>query len=227
MGNVPFTVYDALGYLSAGAIVLVAATIAIIGELATDLTLPTAIAVGVGSYMAGHLVSSIASWLLDRVMFNEIWGMGRPERILFGSKTNTFPWKALFRRYHHPLPESIQRRVMNRANEAGIDEEGLLLHCEAVVHGHDRFGPRVDRLEMMTIFLRNSAMAFVGAAAILALAPDEHAIELQTARGGTASLSPDLLAGLSFLAAVILLFRYVFVAGAWRRKLFVLYAEAD
>lgn len=60
MGNVPFTVYDALGYLSAGAILLTAATIAVVGELPTERTIATAVAIAVGSYLVGHIVSSLS-----------------------------------------------------------------------------------------------------------------------------------------------------------------------
>lgn len=57
------------------------------------------------------------------------------------------------------------------------------------------------------------------------LGPTEQTIE--TARGGTTTLTPDLLAVLCLLAALILLFRYVQLFAEWRRRIFVLYAEAD
>jgi hypothetical protein len=103
----------------------------------------------------------------------------------------------------------------------------MLAHCEAVVQRHANFGPRIDRYEMLTTFLRNSSAAFAMAAVLLLLAPAEHAIELETARGATTTLSLDLLAVLCLLAALVLLFRYVQLFAEWRRRIFVLYAEAD
>jgi hypothetical protein len=227
MDNVPFSVYDALGYLSAGAILLVASAIAVVGEVPTEQTLATVIGIGVASYIIGHIISTVSAWSLDRVLFNQTWGMGRPEQVLFGEKVNSFPWKAVFRRYHQPLPESIRRRVLERAKSEGVEDSALLAHCEAVVQRHDSFGPRIDRFEVLTIFLRNSSTAFAMAAVVLALAPPENAVELETAREGTVSLAPDLMALLSLLASIVLFFRYVKLAAEWRGRVFVLYAEAD
>lgn len=194
MGNVPFTVYDALGYLTAGAILLVAATITLVGELPTEQTLVTGIAAGMASYIVGHILSSLSSWSLDEVMFNDSWGLGRPEKVLFGEKVSSFPWKLIFRRYYRALPEAIQDRVLERAASEGITKakgelypRGLIEHSKAVVQRHQSFGPRIDRYEMLTIFLRNNSAAFAAAAVILLLAPAEHAIELETGRGATTS----------------------------------------
>ena len=228
MDNVPFSVYDALGYLSAGAILLVAVTIAVVGEIPTEQTLATAIGIGIASYIIGHIVSTLSAWSLDRVLFNQSWGMARPERVLLGEESvGSFPWKALFRGYHQPLPESIRSRVLERAKSEGIEDPGLLPHCEAVVQGHSSYGPRIDRFEMLTIFLRNSSTAFALAALVMALAPAENAVELETARRATVSVAPDLMALLSAIASVVLLFRYVKLSVEWRRRLFILYAEID
>jgi hypothetical protein len=234
VGNVPFTVYDALGYLSAGAILLTAATIALVGELPTEQTLATAVGIAIASYIVGHIISSLAVWALDRGLFGDGWGMGRPEKVLFGENVASAPWRVIFRRYYQALPDPIKQRVMDKAEAeslAGLDKEhyssGLLAHCEAVVQRHPNFAPRIDRYEMLTTFLRNSSTAFALAAIVLFLAPAEHAIRLETARGGTTTLTPDLLAGLSLLAAGVLLFRYVQLFAEWRRRIFVLYAEAD
>ncbi len=55
MGNVPFTITDALGYVAAGLILMVAATIAVLGELPTEVSIVTGIGIGVGAYVVGHL----------------------------------------------------------------------------------------------------------------------------------------------------------------------------
>ena len=125
MGNVPFTVYDALGYLSAGAILLTAATIALIGELPTEQTLATAVAIAIASYIAGHIISSLSSWALDRWLFSDRWGMGRPEKVLFGEKVDSFPWRAIFRQYYRALPEVIQKRVIDKPGAESMEGFGL------------------------------------------------------------------------------------------------------
>jgi hypothetical protein len=234
VGQVPFSIYDALGYLSAGSILLAAATIALIGELPSEVSLVAGIAIAIAAYIVGHIVASISSWAFDRILLNHRWGMGLPERVLFGQRGSRSLWRVLFRRYYQALPEPVQKRVLDRAeSEPAVDTDGegypagLLQHCEAVVQGHQTYGPRVDRYETLTAFLRNSCAAFAGAAVILALAPEEHAIELQAARGGPAILSTDLLALLSLLASVVLLFRYVQMFAEWRREVFILYAEMD
>lgn len=234
MGNVPFTVYDALGYLSAGAILLVAFTIAMLGELPTEVTLVAGIAIGIAAYVIGHVIASVSGWWLDRAMFSDGVGMGRPEKVLFGEPVDSFPWNRVFRNYYQSLPDPIRERVLEKARAQGIIEgktegypEGLLEHCEAVVQAHDSFGPRIDRYEMLTTFLRNTSSAFVGAAIILMMAPGRNGIDLGTASGGSATLHTRLLAILSLVAAVILLFRYVQIFAEWRRRIFVLYGEVE
>jgi hypothetical protein len=54
-----------------------------------------------------------------------------------------------------------------------------------------------------------------------------NAVDLETAKGGTVSLAPDLMALLSLVASVVLLFRYVKLSVDWRRRLFILYTEID
>jgi hypothetical protein len=173
-------------------------------------------------------------WALDRVLFNDGWGMGRPEKVLFAEKVDSLPWRVIFRQYYQSLPDPIRQRVIDKAGAESLEglqeghySSGLLAHCEAVVQRHANFGPRIDRYEMLTTFLRNSSAAFAMAALLLLLAPARHAIELETARGATTTLTPDLLAVLCLLAALILLFRYVQLFAEWRRRIFVLYAEAD
>lgn len=234
MGNVPFTVYDALGYLSAGAILMVAFTIAMLGELPTEVTLVAGIAIGIAAYVIGHVIASISGWWLDRALFSDGLGMGRPEKVLFGEPVDSFPWKSVFRNYYQSLPDPIRDRVLEKARSEGVVSgkekgypEGLLEHCEAVVQNDQSFGPRADRYEMLTTFLRNTSSAFVGAAVILALAPTSNGINLETASGGTATLHTRMLAALSMVAAVVLLFRYVQLFAEWRRRIFVLYAETE
>lgn len=234
MSQVPFSIYDALGYLSAGAILLAAATIALIGEVPTEVSLGAGIAIGVAAYIVGHIISSISTWAFDRILLNDRWGIGMPEKVLFGRRAERFPWKVLFRRYYEVLPEPVQRRVLDRVESEPVVETngqgypvGLLEHCEAVVQRHETYGPRIDRYETLTAFLRNSCAAFAAAALILALAPEEHAIELQAARGGPTILGTDLLALLCLLASLVLLFRYVQLFAEWRREVFILYAEMD
>lgn len=233
MENVPFTITDAPGYVTAGLIVLVAATITILGELPTEVTLVSGIAIGVGAYVVGHCISGVSTWALDRVVFNDRWGLGRPENVLLGDLTaGTAPrtWRKLFGNYYSPLPALIEERVKSKAKSKGIAEDdpaALLTHCEAVVQGHQRYSSRVDRYETLTTFLRNSAMAFVAAAALLLLAPASHYLELETARGGPIVLSSKLLALLAALGAGLLFFRYVAMFLRWRREIFRLYAEAD
>lgn len=129
-------------------------------------------------------------------MFNDGWGMGRPEKVLFGEKVDSFPWRVIFRQYYRALPDPIRLRVIDKASAESL--EGL-----------------------------EGAAAFAMAGLLLLLGPAEHAMELVTARGATTTLTPDLLAVLCLLAALILLFRYVQLFAEWRRRIFVLYAEAD
>lgn len=213
---------------------LVAFTIAFLGELPTEVTLVAGIAIGIASYVIGHVIASVSGWWLDRALFSDGLGMGRPEKVLFGEPVDSFPWRTIFRNYYQALPDPILDRVLEKARSEGIVDgkpdgypDGLLEHCEAVVQGHRDFSPRIDRYEMLTTFLRNTFAAFVGAAVVLVLAPSRNGIDLQTASGGTATLPTKVLVGVSLLAALILLFRYVQLFSEWRRRIFILYGEVD
>ncbi len=236
MSNLSFNVYDILGYTAAGAIVLVAATLSLLGELPTAIEVIPGIAVGLAAYVTGHVVSSV-SFPVERFLFSDRWGLGRPERVLFRERTShnaPFPWKVLFRRYYEPLPEPLQTRVVERASSAGLESvkdekysSGLLGHCEAVVQAHELYRSRIDRYELLAAFLRNSCVAFVLASVLLFLAPDARDLQLEAARGATTTLAIDWLALLCLGAAVVLLYRYVQMFMLWRREIFRLYAEAD
>jgi hypothetical protein len=231
MQNVPFTITDALGYVAAGLIVMVAATIAVVGELPTEVSLVTGIGIGVAAYVVGHCISGVSTWVLDRMLFNDSWGLGRPEKVLLGDRRGKGApklWRTLFGNYYSPLPQPIEDRVKEKAKAEGLDEDDpatLLTHCESVVQGNQSYGSRVDRYEMLTTFLRNSALAFFLGAAILLVAPASSYIEVEAARGGPVVLNAKLLALLAILGAGLLFYRYVNMFLMWRREIFRLYAE--
>jgi hypothetical protein len=233
MQNVPFTITDALGYVAAGLIVMVAATIAIVGELPTEVGLVAGIGVGVAAYVVGHCISGVSTWALDRALFNDSWGLGRPENVLIGDRHGEGaprPWRTLFGNYYKPLPPAIEGRVRERAKGEGLEDDDpatLLTHCESVVQGNQAYAVRVDRYEMLTTFLRNSALAFFLGAGILLMAPASSYIELKAARGGPVVLSAKFLALLAILGAGLLFYRYVNMFLMWRREIFRLYAETS
>lgn len=233
MQNVPFTITDALGYVAAGLIIMVAATIAVVGELPTEVSLVTGIGIGVGAYVAGHCISGVSTWALDRVLFNDSWGLGRPENVLMGDRRGKGApklWRTLFGNYYSPLPERIEERVKQKAKAEGLEEDdpaALLTHCESVVQGNQAYASRVDRYEMLTTFLRNSALAFLIGAVVLVLAPASSYLELEAARGGPVVLSGKLLALLAAVGAALLFYRYVSMFLMWRREIFRLYAETS
>ena len=236
MGNVPFTIYDILGYVAAGLIALVAGTIALVGELPTNQSVITGIAIGFAAYVVGHCISGMSTWALDRLLFNDRWGLGRPEKVLLGDKTaGSVPrlWRRLFGHYYTSLPDATKDRVRQKAVEAGVDGEALddpsalLTHCEARVQADEVCGPRADRYEMLTTFLRNSSTAFMVGGLILLLAPADHYVSLPVARGEPTVLGPRLLALLAILAAGLLFYRYVSMFLLWRRAVFLLYAESN
>ena len=236
MGNLPFTIYDVLGYVAAGLIALVAGTIALVGELPTDLEVIPGIAIGFAAYVVGHCISGISTWALDRVLFNDRWGLGRPEKVLLGDRTaGSAPamWRTLFGHYYSSLPEATKSRVKDKAKKAGLDEKALddpgalLTHCEARVQADDVCGPRTDRYEMLTTFLRNSATAFMVGAVLLLFAPADRYVSLPVARGEPTLLNPRLLGLLAIIAAGLLFYRYVSMFLMWRRAIFLLYAESE
>lgn len=78
MQNVPFTITDALGYVAAGLIVMVAATIAVVGELPTQVSIVTGIGVGVAAYVVGHCLSGPA--ITDQYVFGSSQAPGVVEQ---------------------------------------------------------------------------------------------------------------------------------------------------
>jgi hypothetical protein len=122
-----FSDYDIFGYLIAG--------LASFGlfdlftnhqiVLQSSWTVSSAVITIVAAYIAGHLISGLATALIDRGLVRRFFG--KPDSLLFSSpkksRLNTLK-KWLFGEFFDPLPGDIRDRVLKRAKLTSAQNKG-------------------------------------------------------------------------------------------------------
>lgn len=116
MTQIPFTLYDFFGYLSAGVIVLVSADYAFndAAELHSRLGTAEAVIWVVLAYVTGHALANVARTVLERWIVERL--LGRiPTETLMGKAPRHAIWPWIFPDYFRPLATATRERVAARA----------------------------------------------------------------------------------------------------------------
>ena len=129
--KIPFTSYDFWAYLSGGFLLLfVADQVAGTGLFARDTWTVVQGVVAVSfAYVAGQLVASISSVLLERILIGKL--LGYPRNVLFGH-AKAWQWvRALMPGYFSALPDQTKQAALEKASAVGITEPGEALFWAA------------------------------------------------------------------------------------------------
>jgi hypothetical protein len=169
--RLPFSVYDFFGYLAAGALLLAALDLGFFdaAHVADDPSLTGGILAILAAYIAGQLVASLASTLLESGLVGRV--LGRPARTLTEPAAG---WRArLFAGYVAPLTGETRQRLRQRVrSQAGRDlaDEDLFWHCYPVARERPTTAARLATFLNLYGFCRNIATGAAIAALVLAAA---------------------------------------------------------
>ena len=123
MNRIPFDPYDFFGYLASGLLVVVGMDL-VLGFpeiIDQELTAVETAVLILAVYIAGQLTATPAKALLEDFVVDKL--LRRPNVTLFRRKTPWIRW-LFFPGFHKPLPDSVQQKVLIRAESEGIKETG-------------------------------------------------------------------------------------------------------
>lgn len=223
MNRIPFSVYDFFGYLAAGFLLLVAADynfggLGLLGE--PPKLVMTAFWVVV-AYVIGHIVSHVASALLEEGVLRGL--LGSPEEHLFGEKKSG-GWARLFPGNFRPFPKATQKRLLDKAQRHSVPapDRGFFLHCHPLVKRDQVTLERLNSFLSLYGFCRNLTMGLLWTIPLLLYGAfrefDRHTLQ---------GINGDRLwwAGAAFVAAVGMFYRYLKFFRHYTVEVFMTYAE--
>lgn len=169
--KIPFSVYDFFAFLATGFVLLCAADYAFDFNFLAKDKLPLGILafLVVASYILGHLVAHLSSFLLEHVVLRGC--LGSPEEYIFKEKTEG--WRAnILTNFFKPFPPEIQKRILEKAQTEGIGGpgRGLFYHCFATVKREKSTSERLASFLTVYGFCRNVSMACLLATVLLLFA---------------------------------------------------------
>lgn len=171
--NLPLSVYDILGYLASGFLILAAAEFGFDGNWLVDREWkPGSIALFVTmAYIIGHILANLASELLEHRFGRGV--LGPCEELLFGIEPQgkRSIWKIVFPGFHKALPHETQDRILKASAKEGFDKpgRGLFLHAFAMVKQDKPTLERMNTFLNIYGFCRNIAFALLIAVAVIAV----------------------------------------------------------
>ncbi|GAA4422347.1 hypothetical protein GCM10023155_05800 [Bremerella cremea] len=123
----------------------------------------------VASYILGHLVAHLASFLTEHVLLRGC--LGSPEEHIFKEKAEG--WRAyILTNFFKPFPPETRKRVLEKARGEGIGGpgRGLFYHCFATVKRDKSTSERLASFLTVYGFCRNVSMACLLAGGVLLFA---------------------------------------------------------
>ena len=135
MKNTPFDLYDFFGYIASGILIVIGLelTIGFPEVLGRELLAFEIVALSLGVYVAGQIIATPAKWLLETIIVRRI--LKPPSINLMRSRDKGWWtkvwWWWLFPGYYEPLPNSVQKRILKKAKDEGLDNpvgEDLFVH---------------------------------------------------------------------------------------------------
>lgn len=220
MSKIPFSVYDFFGYLAAGYLVIVAVD----HVLAKELVLTDEISIPLGifwlffAYVIGHLLAHLSSWLIQHNLVGR-WLKG-PDINLFQDQPKKWrdrPWKMrFFPGYFKPLPNLIRDQVQEKAKAEGVNDIGEAIFFTAFgrVKKDEKAMSRLFTFLNMYGFCRNISFALLLVSILMLVAAIAEK-----------SLNHLLWAGIAFIGAIGMLYRYLKFFRHYSVDLFITYRE--
>lgn len=171
--NLPLSVYDFLGYLASGFLILAAFEFGFDGNWLIDRDWkPGAVVLYVTiAYVVGHVLANLSSHFVEHQFARR--ALGPSEDILLQGekkKGERTLWHWLFPGFFRPLPPETRERVLNTAKAEGLNGPGraLYLHAFAVVKQDKATLDRLNMFINLYGFCRNISFALLLAVLIIA-----------------------------------------------------------
>jgi len=223
MDKIPFSVYDFFGYLATGALLLLAVDFAFggVGLLGEPLGVVMGLFWILVAYVLGHIVSHIASSLMEDVILRE--GLGSPEYHLFGVK-KAGGWARLFPGNFRPFSQTIQDRVLAKAKRLNVPApgDGFFAHCHTLAKGDQVTQERLNTFLNLYGFCRNMSMGLLLAVPLL-LYGAFRGVDWETF--GVIRRDRLLWAGLALAASIGMFYRYLKFFRHYAMEVFRTYSE--
>lgn len=217
MKDLPFSAYDFFGYLAAGIVVLVGLQF-LLGApvvLGREHTAVESVALFLGFYIVGQVVAGLAKPILEDFVLRRLL---HPPSVVLLSPPRRGIRARLFRGYHTPLPDSVQKKVAARASHEranALTGESLFLHVR--FHPEMRndavLAKRLDVFLAQYGFARNVSLALLGMGlTVFVAARFQHRADL------------PLYGAMAFCVGVGMWFRYLKFFRQYSYELFNCYA---
>ncbi len=223
--NLPLSVYDILGYLASGFLILAASEFAFDGQWLLDRDWkPGSIGLYVTmAYVIGHISANLSSDLIENRFGRKL--LGPSEILLFRSENaNNGFWAYVFPGFFKPLPTKTQERVLKAAEPEGLNEPGraLFLHAFAIVKQDKTTLERLNTFLNLYGFCRNIAFALIVAAMVIAASGVWYPLAL-------CLYHPDWkkvgIAVICVIGAIGMLYRYLKFYRHYTHEVFITYPE--
>ena len=219
MEKLPFTSFDFWSYLASGFLLLCAIDSAfgygLLGRKDWNVV-EGVLAVSV-AYVIGHVVASLSSVLLERVLVDK--RLGWPSAVLFGkSKAPKWVQKRLSY-YYEELPDETRNAILANAIAAGVPESGAALFwlAYAKASGSDSTMSRPAEFLNQYSFCRNVALvSLVNACVFLWVYLQPSGTQQQL-----------LFARIALVVGVVLAARYLKFLRHYSIELFISFAYAE
>ena len=221
MEKLPFTSFDFWSYLASGFLLLCAIDSAygygLLGRKDRNVV-EGILAVSV-AYVIGHVVASLSSVFLERVLIDK--RLGWPSAVLFGkSKAPKWVQKLwILSYYYEELPDETRNAILAKAKAAGVSESGAALFwlAYAKASGSDSTMSRLAEFLNQYSFSRNVALVSLGNACVFL------GVYLQPS-GTQQQLA---FACIALVVGVVLAARYLKFLRHYSLELFISFAYAE
>ncbi len=212
MKYLPFSVYEVLGYITSGFLLIISVDCLfdchwLIGVSLGFLKIVfwTAIAL-----IVGHILGHLSYILYEQILIKKKWGLGYPSRTLFAEKPHKF-WGKIFREYYKPLPQQIQEKINLKSDN--WKDEALFLKAFSVAIQNKTSYERITNFLNQYGFCRNVSftafMVTLLCAGAYMRVPNSNAV---------------VIGSFSFLVFCFLLLRFFKFYRAFSKETFVYFA---
>ena len=219
LNKIPFGLYDFLGYLASGLLIVVGMEL-VLGFppiLARSLTVVETAVLVLSVYVAGQAIATPAKLVLEDGLVDKV--LKRPSVNLFRDKRPRIG-RFLFPGYYQELPKDRRQKVLARAKEEGITKTGeeLFLHVRysSDIRNEEVVMSRLNTFLANYGFARNLAFtSLIVGAAILVMTLFAESSDPGLVKYGI----------LALVAGVLLIYRYLKFFRQYSYEMFNSYAK--
>jgi len=222
MDKLPFSLYDIVGYLASGVLLMATWAVVFLPNNAGDIEVSASwsIVLILVAYVIGHSISTVGDWVLG--LFTRLVLKG-PEVWLLKEKT---PWKWIAGTdYFRPMRDSSLERLesliaQNAKSKAKLRSYDKFLHCYYTMIMNASARERLYTFLALYGFCRNASIALIASAIILKYGEKALGREFIWEYIDTNFLTYSAL-----ICSALLFFRYLKFYRHYTTQVFMLYLE--